>query len=246
MAIHEIRTLLSISADPKTVKGEKKGVRTAICYMAPGNNSGVNLCPMSRLAGCATSCLYLSGRGGMSTTQNARINRAKLFNTNRPKFMQQLITEITAFVKSAAKAGFIPAVRLNGTTDIQWENIYIGNTKNTIFSMFPDVQFYDYTKLVRRFTFILPANYYLVLSYSRANERYHQMCIDVITNHPDVNLAVVADELPDTFLGRSVIDGDESDLRFMDPTGVIVRLKAKGPARKDTTGFVIRVAELVT
>lgn len=244
MATHEIRALLSISSDPKTIKGEKRGIRTAICYMAPGKNSGVNLCPMSKLAGCAKSCLYLAGRGIMSTTQNARINRAVLFNTNQVEFMQRLTKEITSFVKSAIKAGFIPAVRLNGTSDIQWENIYIdGTRKDTIFTIFPNVQFYDYTKLVRRFNFELPPNYHLTLSFSGVNVRYSQMCMDVITKYPHVNLAVVADELPDTFMGRPVIDGDESDLRFLDPEGVIVRLKAKGPARKDTTGFVIRLTE---
>jgi hypothetical protein len=35
-----------------------------------------------------------------------------------------------------------------------------------------------------------------------------------------------------------VFNGDESDLRFLDPQGVIVGLYAKGKAKKDTSGFV--------
>lgn len=237
-------SILSIGSDPKTIKGQKEGYRTAIIYMAPAKNSGFNLCPMSGLAGCEAACLYLAGRGGMSTTQNARLARSALFNTNRAEFIRQLIKELTAFIKSSSKAGFIPVVRLNGTTDIQWENIYIDGTgKDTIFTTFPDIQFYDYTKLVRRFNYVLPDNYYLILSYSEANDRYRRMCMEVLIKCPDVNLAVVADELPDPFLNRSVVDGDKSDLRFLDPPGVIVRLKAKGPARKDMTGFVIRISE---
>lgn len=234
--------LLSIAADPKTIKGQKKGYKTAIIYMAPARNSGFNLCPMSRLAGCEASCLYRSGRGRMSTTQNARLVRAAMFNVHQGDFMALLVKELTAFIKSARKAGFIPVVRLNGTTDIQYENIYLEG-KETIFTRFSDIQFYDYTKLVRRFDKVLPENYFLVLSYSEANDRYRRMCMETLVKYPTINLAVVADELPDTFLGRSVVDGDESDLRFLDPPGVIVRLKAKGPARKDTTGFVIRVLE---
>lgn len=234
--------ILSIGSDPKTIKGLKEGYRTAIIYMAPAKNSGFNLCPMSRLAGCEAACLYLAGRGGMSGTQNARLARAAMFNVHQKEFMALLIKELTAFVKSARKAGFIPVVRLNGTSDIQWENIYIdGTQKDTIFTKFPDIQFYDYTKLIRRFDFVLPDNYYLILSYSEANDRYRRMCMEVLIKYPTTNLAVVADELPDPFLNRPVVDGDKSDLRFLDPPGVIVRLKAKGPARKDMTGFVIRL-----
>lgn len=235
--------LLSIAADPKTIKGQKKGYRTAIIYMAPARDSGVSLCPMSRLAGCELFCLNRSGRGAMSGTQNARLVRAAMFNFNLKEFMALLVKELTAFVKSARRAGFIPVVRPNGTTDIQWENIYIGGGKETIFTTFPDIQFYDYTKLPRRFDKVLPENYFLLLSYSEVNDRYRRMCMDTLAKYPTVNLAVVADSLPDTFLNRPIVDGDESDLRFLDPPGVIVRLKAKGPARKDTTGFVIRINE---
>jgi hypothetical protein len=233
--------LLSIASDPKTIKGQKQGYRTAIIYMAPAKNSGFNLCAMSGLAGCEAACLYRAGRGAMTGTQNARLKRAELFNMDQALFMETMVKELTAFVKSARRAGFIPVVRPNGTTDIQWENIYIGDGKDTIFTLFPEVQFYDYTKVMRRFDKTLPGNYFLILSYSEANDRYRRMCMETLIKHPRVNLAVVADQLPEPFLGRPVVDGDDSDLRFIDPDGVIVRLKAKGPARKDTTGFVIRL-----
>lgn len=234
--------LLSIGSDPKTVKGQKYGYRTAIMYMAPSDLSGVELCPFSKLAGCKAGCLNTSGRGNTPQTQSARLRRSTMFNTDLPAFKETLVKEITAFIKSATRADFIPVVRLNGTSDIVWENVYFSE-KETIFTMFPDIQFYDYTKMVRRFEHVLPGNYHLTLSYSEANARFARMCIAVLTENPTVNLAVVAEELPDPFLGRRVVVGDDSDLRFLDPEGVIVRLTPKGRARKDTTGFVIRVLE---
>jgi hypothetical protein len=54
-----------------------------------------------------------------------------------------------------------------------------------------------------------------------------------------MNVAAVFHKVPETYLGRTVINGDETDLRFLDPKGVIVGLKAKGKAKKDTTGFVV-------
>ena len=217
--------LLSVGSDAKTPKGEKLGYLTAIMYLAPFNLSGTNICPMAELAKCHAPCLNTAGRGVMSNVQKSRLAKTRFYLDDRPAFMAQLRKEIKAFEKKCKKDGFKPAVRLNGTSDIRWET-------TGIMDEFPDIQFYDYTKIPNRKN--LPANYSLTWSYSGANERYVEM-------RPDsYNWAVVfRDGLPSTFKGRKVIDGDETDLRFLDPKGVVVGLKAKGKARKDQSGFVV-------
>jgi hypothetical protein len=247
--------LLNIDANAKTVKGQKQGYMTAVLYLAPYSTSGVNLCPMADQAGCAAGCLNTAGRGGISkdsavfatdggelpdnAIQRARIARAELFNNNREAFMLQLVKEIQAFRRKAERKGLIPAVRLNGTSDILWETIPVGDHAN-IMAMFPELQFYDYTKVYKRVMRPLPANYHLSVSYSEASQKY-ALSAATVTEQSGINLVVVfRDKLPETYLGRPVINGDESDLRFLDDTGVIVGLKAKGRAKKDTTsGFVI-------
>jgi hypothetical protein len=246
--------LLNIDANSKTVKGQKQGYMTAVLYLAPYSTIGVNLCPMADQAGCAAGCLNTAGHGGIAkdkavfatdggdlpdnAIQRARIARAELFNNDRGAFMLQLVKEIQAFQRKAERKGLIPVVRLNGTTDILWETIPVGGHDN-IMAMFPDLQFYDYTKVYKRVMRPLPANYDLSVSYSEASQKYSLATI-ATTNQTGDNLVVVfRDELPETYLGRPVINGDESDLRFLDEPGVIVGLKAKGRAKKDTSGFVI-------
>ena len=159
-----------------------------------------------------------------------RLRRTELFNTDKPTFFQLLIKEIHALIRKGKRDNLIPTVRLNGTSDIRWENIK--HEGKTIFEMFPAIQFYDYTKISNRKK--LPANYSLTWSYSNANTTY------AATRPIELNWAVVfRNKLPETFLGRPVIDGDISDVRFIDPTGVVVGLKAKGSAKKDTSGFVV-------
>lgn len=218
--------LLSVGSDAKTPKGEKLGYKTAIMYLAPFNLSGVNICPMAEMAKCHAPCLNTAGRGAMSNVQKSRLAKTEMFLRDRSNFFAQLRKELKAFQKKCAKDDYKPAVRLNGTSDIRWELF-------GIMDEFPDIQMYDYSKITNRKN--LPRNYHITWSFSGANRKYAQM-------RPDhLNWAVVFDgEFPDTFLGRKVVNGDETDLRFLDPDGVVVGLKAKGKARKDTSGFVVR------
>lgn len=232
--------LLSVSTDAKTIKGEQFGVLTGILYMAPYKTiKGFNSCPMAELANCANACLYTAGRGAFNNVQSARINRLQLFIDNRAEFMNQLIDEIKSLIRKANKSGFKLAIRLNGTTDIKWENIefeYNGIKYNNIFELFPNVQFYDYTKMPNRET---PINYDLTFSYSGAIgfEKYNQMAIN-----KGMRIAVVFNgELPHSFKGMKVINGDDSDIRFNDARGIVIGLKAKGKAKKDNSGFVIPI-----
>ena len=252
--------LLNIDGNPKTIKGQKQGYMTAILYLSPWKSAGVNLCPMAELAGCFAGCLNQAGHGGMAkagatiapfgveladnNVQRARISRSRLFIEDQQAFMVQLHKEITKFLKKAERKGLIPVVRLNGTSDIQWEKIEY-RTK-TIFKHFPDLQFYDYTKIAKRFERALPHNYYICLSYSEANSVYALRCLTAADKHGASLVYVVRDEASKLagqfYAGESYVDGDENDLRFLDPPGARVYLKAKGPAKKDTSGFVLDLA----
>lgn len=249
--------LLNIDANAKTVKGQKKGYMTAILYLAPFTAAGFNVCPMAEIAGCVAGCLNTAGRGGMApgkatmdtpagvlpdnAIQRARIKRTQYYGEDRAGFMAQLVKEIEAFIRKAGRKGLIPAVRLNGTSDLRWENVEAirgGERFPSIFEAFPEVQFYDYTKIANRRVDHLP-NYRLTFSYS-GTAAYQPFVKRALEN--GLNVAVVfRKELPETFMGRPVINGDETDLRFTDPERVIVGLKAKGKARQDRSGFVVDV-----
>lgn len=234
------RTLLTIDANAKTIKGQKYGFMTGILYIAPVDISGYQVCPMAKLAQCDKACLYTAGRGAMSTVQAARIRKAKLFFEHREEFMQLLAMDISRLIKKAAKKNMIPLVRLNGTSDIKWENIPVtigGVTYDNLMQVFPEVQFYDYTKIPSRHN--LPANYDLTFSYSGVLgfQKYVDQAIKA-----GMRIAAVfrnRADIPEKFMGLECIDGDNSDIRHIEPTGVIVALYAKGKAKKDSTGFVI-------
>jgi hypothetical protein len=234
---------LLTTQNSKTIKGEKYGYKTFILYMAPNtiNDEGKNLCPMAT-NGCIISCLYKAGMGKFSNVQKARINKANYFIRNRVSFMNDLYFDVLLAQVIASRENLIPVFRLNGTTDIQWENIKIKDNKN-IFQLFPNLQFYDYTKIVNRLNKNLPENYNLVFSYSKELDYYTDIDnFSIKLLKKNINIAVVfRKELPKTYLGFPVINGDENDLRFNDHTGVIIGLTAKGYAKKDKTGFVIDI-----
>ena len=231
--------LLSIDTNAKTIKGQKQGFMTGILYLAPYNLSGVNLCPMAEKAQCHISCLNTAGRGAFNSIQRARLNKTQYFNNNRQEFMLELIKDINALIRKAKREDFIPIVRLNGTSDIRFENIkfnYDGKL-TTIFEVFPDIQFYDYTKISNRKN--IPSNYDLTYSYSgiASYKKYVQIAINA-----GMRIATVfrnRSDIPDTFLNMRVVDGDNSDLRHLDARGVVVALYAKGKARNDMSGFVV-------
>ena len=229
-------SLLSVGVDAKTIKGEKFGYLTGILYLSPADLSGVNLCSMAEAAGCKFGCLNMAGRGQFNSVQAARLNKTKYFLHDQFAFMQDLVKDILKLKRKALKLGLVPVVRLNGTSDIRWEDKTIYHGLN-IFEMFPEVQFMDYTKIPNRKN--IPSNYDLTFSFSGADafRNYNRMAINA-----GKRVAVVfrtAAEIPEYFEGMQVVNGDESDLRFLDPAGVVVALYAKGRARKDSSGFVV-------
>ncbi|RVB05677.1 hypothetical protein [Mesorhizobium sp. M7A.F.Ca.CA.004.02.1.1] len=267
--IFKSKTILA-GLNAKTIKGDKAtDYVTAIMYLAPAAQSLLgNVCPMAELAGCEAGCLSKAGRAGIfSSIVNSRIAKTQRYFNDRRAFMAELVRDISAFVRWCGKHGVKPAVRLNGTSDIQWETAHpatrsghghlVPITYASIFEAFPEVQFYDYTKVYKRAYKALPSNYSLTLSYSEASPRYRDAVllaaletganIAVVYRTQHIRNAVMGAGKVDTFghsngerLAREVIDGDETDMRFTDPKGVIVGLYAKGKgARRDTTGFVI-------
>lgn len=232
------------TANPKIQKGTKLGYLSFILHLAPADLSGHNTCPKATV-GCRSACLNTAGRGGMfkrgentNMIQKARIRKTRYFYEDRAGFMLDLAYDIQKGIKMAEKLGLKPVFRLNGTSDLSWEKyeVPVFCTRN-IFELFPTVQFYDYTKVLGRKVADIP-NYFLIFSKADGNDADVGRAMA-----QGMNVAAVFDQLPEAYMGKPVIDADETDLRFLDPKGVIAGLKAKGRAKKDYSGFVIRLKE---
>jgi len=232
-----IKTTLLTAGNAKIVKGESLGFMTKGIHLAPANLSGYEACQW-RSKGCTMSCLNTAGRGQMNSVQDSRIAKTKLFFEQKLAFMEKLAREITSGIKSAIKKEMTAVFRPNLTSDLAWENIKDTNGQ-TLMQKFSQTQFYDYTKHYKRMEkFIngeMPKNYHLTFSLSEENEEDALKVLDI-----GGNVAVVfRDQIPATWRGREVINGDENDLRFLDRQGgYVVGLIEKGLAKKDETGFV--------
>jgi hypothetical protein len=174
------------------------------------------------------------------TVRDSRKRKMVFFMKYRAEYMREFAYHVSRLIETAKKSGLKPAIRPNGSTDIAYEGIPVnvdGVTYKNIMVAFPDTPFLDYTKNPKRFDRPLPENYHLTFSLSETNEPIARALLA-----RGVNVAAIFDHgLPKTYLGYPVINGDEHDLRFLDPKGVIVGLTPKGNrAKRDTSGFVIR------
>ena len=240
--------LVSVNADAKTSKGAGKGWLTGIVYLAPAGEAGFgNMCPHAS-PGCLATCLFTAGRAAMFKSINkARIARTHFLVHDRAGFRAQLELELKALVRKAERENLQPAFRFNGTSDLDIVKLFPG-----LLESFPGVQFYDYTKSFQRALDwskgALPLNYQLTFSLSETNAGQAEILL-----RKGVNVSAVVDAMEHALehgfelLGTlyKTVNGDESDLRFLDPqanylAGNIVLLKAKGQAKKDSTGFVRR------
>lgn len=256
----------------KAVKATAFGYLNAINYMAPASTAGVgNLCPKAS-AGCATLCLGLwSGQASMVRNQRSdkpqrnpvresRERKARYFMRDRQAYLLEMSRHIARHYAQACSQGLTLCVRPNGSSDIAYEGLHfqvspelagelartcsqpIVPGRHTIFSLFPFVQFVDYTKLAGRFDRQLPSNYHLTFSRSEDNETEARALLA-----RGVNVAIVfSGPLPRKWYFHRVIDGDKHDLRHLDPRssrgGVVVGLSPKGArAKRDTSGFVVRL-----
>ena len=256
------------TVNAKTVKGEKLGYTTYIMYLAPHtqNSKGINLCSHAS-KGCAKACLFGSGAARFEEVQNGKRNKTEYYLADRKAFMLQLVSEIAKAERlhgaiegdeQIGRTGKVVrykkfAIRLNGTADIPFEKIKLDTGLN-IFETFPNVQFYDYTKNPTRFAKEQPSNYHLTFSRSEDND---EISLDLLSKGH--NVAIVfgvkdVNDLPTTYKGYTVINGDETDLRFLDEKNVVIGLKYKLVTGKGTKGqnkdnvdnndFLINVADL--
>jgi len=224
--------LLSVGSNNKIKKIDtnEEYIIAGLSLMPSDYVKGINVCAMSKLAGCKDTCLVWAGHGFMPSVVEARTRKTKLYRDDRETFFQMLRGDIFAFMYDCEKRGVKPAIRLNVISDINFIKII---------EEFPQVQFYDYTKNIKWHKKSIPANYHLTFSYSEANSKYMKLFEPVWKTNYNIAVVFKGKTLPDTFKGRRVINGDLTDHRFLDETGVVVGLTAKGKARKDTSGFVI-------
>ena len=283
------RFLTRGNGNAKILKSDKSSRRflSAIRHLAPHQMSGKQLCPMAKA--CARVCVTYNGKGQMSNdgfesrgetigkqsflvrniatalTHNvhaARIAKARLFNQNRDLFFECLFDDLSRFARSAARQDLTPLVRLNGTSDIPFESLTIERLAHqTIFNALPGIQFYDYTKIGKRFLNTLPSNYDLTFSRDESNS---QQCADILKRGGRVAAVIRTEAMrtswgkPLAILGKQaigqaikngiaefdgvrVVDGDKSDLRHLDPLPSVVALYAKGRAARDDSGFVVTI-----
>lgn len=230
--MNNTKLLTAPHGSAKTNKSMKFGYANFIMYLAPHKKSGWNVCS-GATPGCIDSCLDEAGRanwteknGLINPIHAARLKRTQFFFNDRGAFLDQLEKEINAAIRWSLKRDLIPVIRLNGTSDIRFENF-------GIIQKFNDIQFYDYTKLYNRKN--IPSNYHLTFSRAESNQKE---TLSALVNGFNVS-AVFRNELPKTYLNKKVINGDKHDLRFLDPKNVIVGLIAKGKAKKDQSGFVL-------
>jgi hypothetical protein len=235
-SMSNLRLLTREFGNPKLEKSSND-TDYVVCglHLAPYTLSGFNVCGGAS-PGCIKACLNVSGRGKCYSVQNSRVKKTRLFFEDRELFKKKLVEELHYFAARCSINGWKPACRLNITSDVIWEKVF-----PELFAEFPTIQFYDYTKIEKRVVkgWQLPKNYHLTFSRSEVNDDF---CKEIIKQRsPKINIVVVfGDSIPKKWSGRNVILGDYSDLRFMDPKGVIIALSPKGKAKHDVSGFVVR------
>lgn len=247
---HGVNSLLADPlSNPKVAKNGKVSVLTAPMHLAPADLSGFNVCPQAS-QGCKAACLHTAGNPAyMANKERARIARTRAYFQDREAFLIVLVAEIESHVRRAQRKGMIPGVRLNATSDIPWERVQVPGMAMSIIEAFPEVQFYDYTKITKRALAHargdFPRNYYLTFSATESNAYDVEKVLMKGGSVAMVFATKRGHALPEYHAGTAdgavlfkVADGDIHDYRPADPLGVIVGLRAKGDARGDTSGFV--------
>lgn len=242
------------TSSAKTEKGEAMSYLTGICYLLPEAESGfANLCFWAK--NCRALCLNTSGRGAFTSVQKARRRKTfRLCKYGVENFLLNVVLDIRKIAKKAERQGFKVAIRLDGTSDLGLVNQPIETLGGkTVAQIFPSVSFYEYSKSFQRVDAFLrgqfPENVHFTFSFDGETNRNSA----AVLNLKGANIAVCFDgSFPATWNGSTVIDGDTSDLRFLDPkvsgstvsgpsylrAGYIVALKAKGKAKTLRNGFV--------
>jgi hypothetical protein len=241
--------LSKYDSNPKIAKSGKEGVLTVPLHLAPADRSGFNVCAC-HTAACKAACLHTAGDPRfMQGKERARVNRTLAYFNDRERFMDDLAKEITNHHRRAVRLNMFPAVRLIATSDIPWERVpfnFKGEQHANIMDAFPEVQFYDYTKIPKRAMASLqgewPDNYHLTFSLSENNDVAAARVLEAGGNVAVVFRLPPSQSMPTQYtidgVTRPVINGEEHDFRPIDDQNVIVGLRAKGLAKQDTSGFV--------
>jgi hypothetical protein len=233
-----------LSAGISNAKTKKNELKTFILYLAPytQNYKGVNICPKAS-KGCASACLFTAGRGAFNNVQNARINKTNFYIENKGLFIKKLAGEIIKETAKAKKKGEKIAFRLNGTSDIDFIYLLEKYAGLNVIDLMPTAILYDYTKIIGKVKkYLNHPNYYLTFSRAEDNEKETLQALQMGANVS----AVFSLDLPTSWSGFNVVDGDVSDLVMLTAKNSILGLRAKGKARKDDSGFTIDSSKLNT
>jgi hypothetical protein len=229
----------------KMMKSYIHNTATYCVYLAPANMAGrtkkgtrINVCPKSQH--CKELCLNSAGHNKADILSNgkenikhsliniSRIKKTKLFYNDRDTYMDILIHEINRDRSYAERHGMEFSVRLNGTSDLSPE-IMKKDGKN-ILEIFPDVQFYDYTKVYNRTKLMkFYPNYDITFSYDGYN---WDQCEQFLNDGGKVAVVFDSETMPKTYKGYKVIDANGYDMRYLDPKGCIMGLEFH-PIAKD-------------
>ena len=280
-AIKVSGSIFTAGGNAKTVKGQKEGVLTAICYLAPADTiaqlavtdperlvsiarkvealqprvatvearkaflhacSTINTCPFAS-EGCKAACLFTAGHGSYSNVADGRIRRTLLFTFRRDVFTQLVTADLARIKRRADKEGMTMAIRCDGTSDIltRWF------LNSELASEYSDVHVYTYTKrplVSYRELLAKHVNFHVTYSLHEGSRSINQAMEYLAAGYGVAAVfgtkQLVSKVVASGYLGFPVIDGDETDARHLDPKGCIVALAAKGKAKRDSTGFVIR------
>lgn len=219
-------------------KTAKNSLKTYILYLAPynQNSKGINICPKAS-KGCAAACLFTAGRGRFDNVKNARINRTEYFLADKERFCLQLASELVKINNAAKKSSDLVAIRLNGTSDLDFIYLLKKYANLDPFSL-KQLVYYDYTKILGKVKKYMDETRY-ILTFSRAEDN-HSEALEALQLGANIS-AVFNGELPSKFCGAPVIDGDKSDIVMLYNRGAVLGLRAKGTAKKDNSGFVIDI-----
>jgi hypothetical protein len=235
-------------SNPKLAKGEKLGVLSKPHNLSPASESGWNMCAQASL-GCIAACLHTAGNPVyLDAKIKARLQRTRAFMTMRKAYVALMAFELQALETKAKRLNMVAAWRPNTTSDYPFHSVALvvdGVQHKSLIHYFSGIEAYDYTKITKKAlqwaAGLLPSNYHITFSKSESNDSDVAKVLKAGGNVA----AVFEKALPDSYLSKAVVDGDISDVRFMDAKGVVVGLKAKGQAKADLSGFVVRQRELV-
>ena len=228
-------TLLSTGIS--NTKTAKNSLKTFILYLAPynQNSKGINICPKAS-KGCAAACLFTAGRGIMAPVIKGRVKKTEYYLRDKKAFINQLAGEILQKYNTAKRKNEKIAFRLNGTSDLDFVYLLQKYSGLNIETLKDHAIFYDYTKIKGKIVkYLNHPNYFLTFSRAEDNDQTAAAVLAIGGNVA----TVFRGELPQTYKGHKVVDGDKSDLIMCYNKNVILGLRAKGEAKKDTTGFVV-------